>query len=134
HIFINSAGFRLDHIVIYQIIDGVFFSNLVLKNGLTDEDMILDARTSDAVAMAVRFDAPVYTTEQVLSEAGILLEIEEADSGFATNDPFEEDATGLSSLSTEELQAKLDAAVKEEDFDQALEIQQEIKKRKKNID
>lgn len=61
-----------------SIIDGVFFSNLILKND-QNEKLILDARTSDAVAMAVRFDAPIYTTDEVLTEAGIMLELSDND-------------------------------------------------------
>jgi bifunctional DNase/RNase len=48
-------------VIIYQIVDGVFFSNINFKNKATEEELILDARTSDAVAMAVRFDAPIFT-------------------------------------------------------------------------
>ena len=74
--FVNSTHYTLESVIIYQIIDGVFFSNLNFKNTeKTEKNLYLDARTSDAVAMAVRFDAPIYTTEQVLNEAGILLEI-----------------------------------------------------------
>lgn len=133
--FITSANYTLVSVVIYQIVDGVFFSNINLKNQISDEEIILDARTSDAVAMAVRFDAPIYTTQQVLNEAGILLEIDEnarededvfADTGSA--------GENLQHVSTEELQKFLENAVKEEDFDTALEIQEELKKRKKNID
>lgn len=133
--FITSANFELISVVIYQIVDGVFFSNINLKNKMSQEEIILDARTSDAVAMAVRFDAPIYTTQQVLNEAGILLEIEET--GRDDDDDFSETESGsenLQHVSTEELQKFLDNAVKEEDFDTALEIQEELKKRKKNID
>jgi bifunctional DNase/RNase len=59
--FIVSANYELVSVIIYQIVDGVFFSNINFKNKATDEELILDARTSDAVAMAVRFDAPIFT-------------------------------------------------------------------------
>ncbi|KQR94568.1 hypothetical protein ASG01_01400 [Chryseobacterium sp. Leaf180] len=133
--FITSANFELISVVIYQIVDGVFFSNINLKNKISQEEIILDARTSDAVAMAVRFDAPIYTTQQVLNEAGILLEID--DNSKEEDDVFSETESGSENLhhvSTEELQKFLENAVKEEDFDTALEIQEELKKRKKNID
>ncbi|HJY14133.1 MAG TPA: bifunctional nuclease domain-containing protein, partial [Flavobacterium sp.] len=121
-------------VIIYQIVDGVFFSNINFKNKLNEEELILDARTSDAVAMAVRFDAPIFTTQQVLNEAGILLELEET---AKEDDVFSEavqDEDNLKHISMEELQKLLDEAVKEEDFDTALEIQEEIKRRKKKID
>ncbi|NAW51003.1 bifunctional nuclease family protein [Elizabethkingia argentiflava] len=130
--FITTVGYQLESIIIYQILDGVFFSNLILKNR-QNEQLILDARTSDAVAMAVRFNAPIYTTEQVLTEAGIMLELSEIDN--ANQKPHEEEIKeGYEVYMLEELQAMLDKAVLEEDFDTALELQQEIKKRKKNID
>lgn len=135
--FVNSVNYEMVSVIIYQIIDGVFFSNINFKNKETGEELVMDARTSDAVAMAVRFDAPIYTTEQVLNEAGILLELEEPNKETGNEDDDEPGAieTGnLSNLSMEELQSLLDQAVKEEDFDTALELQEEIKRRKKKID
>lgn len=135
--FIKITGYQITSVVIYQIIDGVFFSHINLNNTLTGEELILDARTSDAVAMAVRFNSPIFTTAEVLSEAGILLDIEgpEVEESFESGDPHNfEDEDDLSILSLEEIQLLLDQAVKEEDFDTALALQQEIKRRKKKID
>ncbi len=130
--FVKDTHYELTSVVIYQIVDGVFFSNINFKNTSGGEELILDARTSDAVAMAVRFNAPIYTTEQVLNEAGILLEIEEK----AVEEHFPEihAEDNLKSMSMEELQKILEDAVKEEDYDTAMEIQEEIKRRKKKID
>lgn len=130
--FVTSTHYTLDSVIIYQIIDGVFFSNLNFKNNENGEELILDARTSDAVAMAVRFDAPIYTTEQVLNEAGILLEIENNGTPFPEIEEAEE--SDLNKLSTEDLQALLDEAVKSEDYDMAMEIQQELQRRNRKID
>ena len=121
-------------VIIYQIVDGVFFSNINFKNKVNEEELILDARTSDAVAMAVRFDAPIFTTQQVLNEAGILLELEDVSKEEQTFSETVQAEDALTSLSMEELQKLLDDAVKEEDYDTALEIQEEIKRRKKKID
>lgn len=134
--FVKSSGYTLNSVIIYQIIDGVFFSNLNFKCLATEEELILDARTSDAVAMAVRFEAPIYTTEQVLSEAGILLELDiptVAQEAFSDLES-ESESGSLRNLSSEDLQNLLETAVKDEDFDAALEIQQEIKRRNKKID
>lgn len=131
--FVSITNFELVSVIIYQIIDGVFFSNLNFKNKANNEELIMDARTSDAVAMAVRFDAPIYTTPQVLSEAGILLELEEP----ATQDTDYEQISAegdLASLTLQDLQKLLEEAVKDEDFDAAMELQQEIKKRNKKIE
>lgn len=134
--FARKTNYELNSVIIYQIIDGVFFSNINFRNITTQEEIILDARTSDAVAMAVRFDAPIYTTEQVLSEAGILLDLEDS-TGTAESTSFYEEASAEESLATmplEEIQRLLDAAVKEEDFDTALHLQEEIKKRRKKLE
>ena len=131
--FVLATNFEITSVIIYQIIDGVFFSNINFKNKTTEEEIILDARTSDAVAMAVRFDAPIYTTEQVLSEAGILLELDVPPKEVETLEDVVAEGN-LSSLSNEDLSKLLEDAVKDEDFDAALEIQEEIKRRKKKID
>lgn len=132
--FVNSTHYTLESVIIYQIIDGVFFSNLNFKNTENGEELILDARTSDAVAMAVRFDAPIYTTEQVLNEAGILLEIDNNNELPEPESASESETSDLKKLSTEELQILLDDAVREEDYDTAMEIQEELKRRNKKID
>ena len=131
--FVNSTHYTLESVIIYQIIDGVFFSNLNFKNTENGEELILDARTSDAVAMAVRFDAPIYTTEQVLNEAGILLEIDNNNELPEPETTSESETSDLRKLSTEELQILLDDAVREEDYDSAMEIQEELKRRNKKI-
>lgn len=137
--FVELADYTLESVVIYQIIDGVFFSNINFKNKTTQEDLIIDARTSDAVAMAVRFDAPIYTTEQVLTEAGILLDLidnvtSDQASGMIHEGALLEENDELSRLTMDELQQKLDEAVRNEDFDEAVDIQNEMNKRKKKID
>ena len=134
--FVTSTHYTLESVIIYQIIDGVFFSNINFKHTENGEELILDARTSDAVAMAVRFDAPIYTTEQVLNEAGILLEIEnnnETSSTFEENYSTEE-TSDLKKMTSEDLQSLLNDAVKDEDYDLAMEIQEEVKRRNKKID
>ena len=132
--FAKSTNYSLDSVIIYQIIDGVFFSNINFKNLTTDEEVILDARTSDAVAMAVRFDAPIFTTDQVLSEAGISLDLEDTSSTSAEFTENIEHEDSLMMLSMEELENLLNTAVKDEDFDTALHLQEEIKKRKKKLE
>lgn len=129
--FVENARYTLESVVIYKIVDGVFFSNINFVNRLLGDSITLDARTSDAVAMAVRFDAPVYTTKEVLNEAGILLNLDfhEEDSDDADKEP-----AYAPSKSIQELQSELDDAVKNEDFDLAIKIQEEIKSRNKKID
>ena len=115
----------------YKIVDGVFFSNINFTNRLIGDSITLDSRTSDAVAMAIRFDAPVYTTQEVLDEAGILLNLQEDDDEMEETYP---DVITEPVKSIQELQEELDEAVKNEDFDLALKIQEEIKNRNHNIE
>lgn len=132
--FVKNTGYKLDSVIIYQIKDGVFFSNINFKNPLSEEELILDARTSDAVAMAVRFDAPIFTTSEVLNEAGILLELEENPKAEVMEEEAVSDFNDLSGISLEELNQLLNEAVKEEDYDTALRLQEEIKRRNKKIE
>ena len=129
--FVENARYTLESVVIYKIVDGVFFSNINFVNRLLGDNITLDARTSDAVAMAVRFDAPVYTTKEVLNEAGILLNL---DFHVEDSDDTHEEPSYAPSKSIQELQSELDDAVKNEDFDLAIKIQEEIKARNKKID
>lgn len=131
--FVISANYELTSVIIYQIVDGVFFSNINFKNKENKEELIMDARTSDAVAMAVRFDAPIYTTHQVLNEAGILLELEDVSKEVEMDEPVANEGD-LSTLSISEINKLLEDAVREEDFDAALELQKEIKRRNKKIE
>lgn len=134
--FIRNTHFTPISVFIYKIVEGVFFSRLNFINKETGEDFSLDARTSDAVAMAVRFDIPIYTTLQVIEEAGILLDIDnnmeqEQQRDTENINTLEELYSDLDHLSLEDLESLLETAVSNEDFDMALEVQEAIKKRKK---
>lgn len=121
--FVKVTHYTLESVVIYKFVDGVFFSNVNFVNKVLGDSISLDARTSDAVAMATRFDAPIYTTSQILNEAGIQLNIEDLDWE-------EENIPHTPTKTLKELQDELDEAVRNEDFDLAVQIQQEIKNRK----
>ncbi|MDO4763582.1 MAG: bifunctional nuclease family protein [Flavobacteriaceae bacterium] len=127
--FVRATHYDLESVMIYKILDGVFFSHLNFVNKILGDSISIDARTSDAVAMATRFEAPIYTTKQVLNEAGILLNEENIEWDDEDFDEIQE-----IKKSVEELQEELDEAVKNEDFDLALKLQEEIKNRSKNID
>ena len=133
--FIEDTRYIIESVVIYKIVDGVFFSNINFTNRLRliGDNITLDSRTSDAVAMAIRFDAPVYTTQEVLDEAGILLNLNEEDDEDEIEETFP-DVITEPVKSMQELQEELEEAVKNEDFDLALKIQEEIKNRNHNIE
>ena len=136
--FAEEFDIRFDKAVIHKLLDGVFFSSLVCKQN-TQEHKI-DARTSDAIALAIRFKAPIYTTEEILNQAGIILEqerisfeeqemdIEEVETEAELVDESSADLT-LKRLSIEDLHKQLSEAIKNEQYELAALIRDEINKR-----
>ncbi len=129
---------ELKEVVINNLLDGIFYARLIcVKDGKESE---IDSRTSDALAMAVRFNCPIYTYEFILDAAGVILEEPEgepAESGEAPKKPRRKKkksiAGGTTSLSThsiEELELMLEEVLGEEDYEEAAKIRDEIKKRK----
>lgn len=135
--FSDTFGIKIKEVIIHKLVDGVFFSSLVCeKNG--KEEMI-DARTSDAIAIAVRFNAPIYTYENILDKAGIYLKAEEEMALEGKNElkkipaDLEEskskEKTSFSKLSLTQLQEQLYQAVVNENYELAAKIRDEISKR-----
>jgi bifunctional DNase/RNase len=131
-------------VLIYNLVEGIFYAKIVCEhNGKIEE---IDARTSDAIALAVRFKCPVYTYEFILASAGIILdesqEKELTDEEDEDEDEFgyeesvgEEPAekkTSLGTLSVQELEKRLQQAIDDEDYERASKIRDEISNRKKN--
>lgn len=135
--FAHAYHIEITEIIIYNLVDGVFFAKLICTDGNTTQE--IDARTSDAIALAVRFNAAIYTYEFILSSAGIVIEgndflfLENIDA--ITKEHSSEDmptsipVSGYQSLSVEELQQKLDEALAEEAYEKAARIRDEIAKR-----
>jgi bifunctional DNase/RNase len=129
--FAASFEFTISEILISDLREGVFFAKIVcVANGKTIE---IDARPSDAIAIGLRFSAKLYTNEAILSEAGITLaddyeeQIDEAESSDkAKSKPFLEQ---LKDLNMDKLNESLDKALKEEDYEKAAKIRDEINKR-----
>jgi bifunctional DNase/RNase len=118
---------RVVEVVISDLREGVFFAKLVCMN--EDRRVEIDARPSDAIAIALRFNAPVYASENVLMEAGIVLTDEDED------DPLEEVTQSpnrpesLKEYSTDQLQVLLNEALENEDYEKAAKIRDELSKR-----
>ncbi|WP_113652729.1 bifunctional nuclease family protein [Pedobacter namyangjuensis] len=135
--FANIYNIEISEIIIYNLVDGVFFAKLICTDGQNTQE--IDARTSDAIALAVRFNATIYTYEFILSSAGIVIEgndflfLENMDA--ITKEHSSEDmqtsipVSGYQSLSTEELQQKLEEALAEEAYEKAARIRDEIARR-----
>lgn len=126
--FAENFGIVVKEVIIYNLMEGIFFSKLICERD--GEIQEIDARTSDAIAIGVRFDCPVYTYESILSSAGILLEegTMEENPLIAEGEP-EENPDTIESLSTTELETQLNEAIDNEDYELASRIRDELKKR-----
>jgi bifunctional DNase/RNase len=128
--FAEAFAIVVKEVVIYNLTEGIFFSKLICeKDGEISE---IDARTSDAIAIGVRFNCPIYTFENILSSAGIMLneELEQsADDDEFLSEEEEIQPEGLAQFSYEELEQQLDEAIENEDYELASRIRDEINKR-----
>lgn len=126
--FAATFEISVQEVIIYKLAEGIFYSKLICEqNGVTTE---IDARTSDAIAIGVRFDCPVYTYEDILSSAGILLDQTEEEDGDLLAEPIQEqEEATIESTSIEELNSQLNKAIEEEDYELASRIRDEINRR-----
>jgi hypothetical protein len=127
----------VEEVIIYNLVDGIFFAKLICSDGKRTAE--IDARTSDAIALAVRYQCPIYTYEFILASAGIM--IEGSDFAFLENiDPTEnvvsvsatggtDRLVGYGSYSEAELQEMLNKALQEENYEKAARIRDELSKR-----
>ncbi|TCC92667.1 hypothetical protein FBD94_23750 [Pedobacter hiemivivus] len=134
--FAQIYNIEIQEILIYNLVEGVFYAKLICTDGKTIHE--IDARTSDAIALAVRFNAEIYTYEFILSSAGIVIEgndflfLENIDSlskEQGTEDISSIPSSSYKSLSLEELNQKLQEAITEEAYEKAARIRDEINKR-----
>ncbi len=133
-VFAKKLGFTITEVFIHQLKEGVFYATLTVEN--TDEKLSIDCRTSDAIAIAVRFNCPIFTTDAILEEAGIDIEENQIqkpgrDDGHDLNHVGEKsvhDAYHGKSIS--ELETLLDEALRNEDYMKAAQIRDEIDQRK----
>ena len=142
--FADRFDIMVKQVIIHKLVDGVFYSSLICERDKIEE--IIDARTSDAIALALRFNAPIFTYQNILDKAGIYLKNNppmeqsnpEEEKGAeliiedvlkdATDSPSEETSSNKKSL--KELEKELDEAVKNEDYEKAAQLRDEISKRK----
>ena len=134
--FADRFSILIKEVIIHKLVDGVFFSSLICeRDGITET---IDARTSDAIAIAVRFLAPIYTYENILDKAGVYLKIEEElnikkTSLEETSSELEElilpKESSFFNLSLDELHNQLSNAVTNENYELAAKIRDEISKR-----
>jgi bifunctional DNase/RNase len=119
-------------VIIHKLEEGIFYSELLCE--MDGREVKIDSRTSDAVALALRFRCPIYTTEDILNKAGIVLEGDEAkqpDAGAGKKSGSSE-STPFGRYTLQELEELLNEAVQNEDYEKASVLRDEINNRKKN--
>lgn len=136
--FAERFSIVVKQVIIHKLVDGVFYSSLICERDKIEE--IIDARTSDAIALAVRFKAPVFTYENILEEAGVQQHLR-PDKELRSYDSDEDDSlenlfkeveagdNGLDDLSLEELNTMLKEAVTNENYELAARVRDEMSKR-----
>jgi uncharacterized protein len=119
-------------VIIHKLEEGIFYSELLCE--MNGQEVKIDSRTSDAVALALRFRCPIYTTEDILNKAGIVLEGDEAkhpEAGTGKK-PGSSETTPFARYTMQELEELLNEAVQNEDYEKASVLRDEISNRKKN--
>jgi bifunctional DNase/RNase len=139
--FAETFDISVTEVVIYNLVEGIFYAKIICNNGAEEHE--IDARTSDAIAIAVRFNCPIFTHEFILSSAGIVLDEDPAGNPAASesSETTEEQVdissitggdTEYSAKSTEELKNMLQTALDEEQYEMASRIRDELNSRKKS--
>jgi len=137
--FADRFDIVVKQVIIHKLVDGVFYSSLICERDKIEE--IIDARTSDAIALALRFQAPIFTYKNILDKAGIYLKVNPKDEDEGEQDSILIDdmlaeeldsSPALENYKTktlEELNTLLKTAVENEDYETAARIRDEISKR-----
>jgi bifunctional DNase/RNase len=137
HDLIKNLALAFDiallEVTIYKLEEGIFYSELLCE--MNGKEIKIDSRTSDAVALALRFRCPIYTSEDILQKAGIVLEAD--DEGSPVRSLIDEDeieipaSSSYAQYSTSELEELLNEAIQNEDYEKASIIRDELNKREK---
>ena len=131
--FADRFNININQVIIHKLVDGVFYSSLICERDGIEE--IIDTRTSDAIALATRFNAPIFTYENILDKAGIYLKMkseDEVENEEVLLDDLISEAVEEVSYKTdnlEDLNKQLDDAVANEDYELAARLRDEINKR-----
>jgi bifunctional DNase/RNase len=140
--FAHSFNYEVKEIVISDLKEGVFFAKIICDNGM--ETVEIDSRPSDAIAIGIRFDAPIYTYEKIMSEAGIVLSDENEDEdiselkkpvekssspGSSSTPTSKSDFDKLKNMPMDKLNELLDKMIQSEDYEKAAKIRDEINRR-----
>ena len=131
--FCQRFNIKIKQVIIHKLVDGVFYSSVICERDGIEE--IIDSRSSDAIALAIRFEAPIYTYETILQQAGVVIQIEkEIDEKSLLKELFSDENKNSDNLdfkekSTTELEELLKIAIQDENYESAAKIRDEISKR-----
>ncbi len=126
----DAFEIKLKEVHIYNLVDGIFYAKMICQDGTKEVE--LDSRSSDAIAMAIRFGAPIFVYDFIVEKASVTPEeIEEEEKGEPVLEDFSsKPSEGMTHLSIEELERMLEEALSNEDYEQAAKIRDEINARK----
>ena len=123
---------KIEEVIINDLVEGIFFAQMICNQD--GNVSIIDSRTSDAIAMAVRFNAPIYTYESILDQAGVSVENEAVkEEDEVPVERVRSSQNPLGHLSVSELEKMLDDVLKKEDYEKAAKIRDEIQRRGENL-
>lgn len=129
----NAFEIEITEVIIYKLEEGIFYSELICVRN--DQPIVIDSRTSDAVALALRFGCPMYTSEEILQRAGIVIEFEneqhQDDWHQSTGEDVSPGKHKYEKYTSAELTQMLNNAISAEDYEKASAIRDEINRRKK---
>ena len=135
--FADKFGIKLNHIIISKLKDGVFFSNIVCENN--DDIIKIDSRTSDAIALSIRFNAPIFVKKDILDEAGFDDDEKYSEEiNFTDNNFFKDENSNKSyikskdikKISTNNIKKMLENSLQNEDYEMAAKLRDELNSRK----
>ena len=137
-----AVGFDINvkEVLVYNLVEGIFFAKLICESN--GKEIEIDARTSDAIAVAVRFSCPIYTHEFILATAGIILEddnidnindeIDDLDDEALDDEAEAQEETDITKINSDKLEEMLQEAISNEDYERASQLRDEITSRQSN--
>lgn len=144
--FAHAFGVELKEVLIYKFEDGIFSSELTFTDG--ERQVVIDSRTSDAIGIAMRTKAPIYTTREILDETGFIMEESQPDDSDSENDDNPSGKSPASELSDddirhfepklenyaiEELERTLEKLIAEEKYEEAAKVSEILKNKRDNL-
>lgn len=140
--FADRFDIQVKQVIIHKLVDGIFYSSIICERDRIEE--IIDARTSDAIALALRFDTPIFTYKNILDKAGIFLKVNPFEQGAETIDdpldiaeeietkPVDSPRDVFAKHTLKELHELLETAIAFEDYEKAVKLRDEISRREAN--